>query len=192
MKKTLKRTLAIVMAVAMLCALSVSVFAAGSASLQIVLPSGALTAVNYSIPDDGATVYDAVVDKYAAYNLTWETVPDWYDPEVTWEALTGMTINGITYETRAMTASERTTYNVPTATWSNNPNYAGYGLISVDNGVYTYIYAGFDWTYKVNNQNMYSYMEDVDINSNDNVVLTYSAQITTWPQNYAIPDFILP
>lgn len=189
MKKTLKRTLAIVMAVAMLFALSATAFAAGTASLQIVLPSGAQTAVNYPIPDDGATVYDAVVDKYAAYSLTWETVTDWYDPDITWEALTGMTISGVTYATRAMTSSERTAYNVQNATWSTNPDYSGYGLVSVNDGVYTYIYAGFDWTYKVNGQNVYDYMEAVELSDNDSIVLTYSAQITTWTQNYAFPNF---
>jgi hypothetical protein len=147
MNKTMKRTISLVMAIAMLFTLSATAFAAGTTSLQIVLPSGALTAENYTIPNDGATVYDAVVEKYAAYDPSWSIIQDWYDPDIVWEVLISMTINGVTYASRAMTASERTAFNVPTATWSNNPNYAGYGLISVNNGVYTYIYAGFDWTY---------------------------------------------
>jgi hypothetical protein len=118
MNKTMKRTIVLVIAVAMLFTLSATAFAAGTASLQIVLPSGALTAVNYFIPADGATVYDAVVGMYAAYNPTWITIQDWYDPGIEWNALISMTINGITYASRAMTASERTAFNVPTATWS--------------------------------------------------------------------------
>ncbi len=188
MNKTLKKTLALVMAVAMLFALSATAFAAGTASLQIVLPSGALTAVSYNIPNNGATVYDAVVTSYASYTPTWKNVQDWQYP-ITWKALTGMTINGITYATRAMTSAERVTYNVPAATWSTNPAYDGYGLISVNNGVYTYIYAGFDWTYKVNGQDVYSYMEAVNLSNNDSVELTYSDQITIWTQNSAIPNF---
>lgn len=193
MKKTMKRTLAIVMAVAMLFALSATAFAAGTASLQIVYLGTNLQVVGYNIPNDGATVYDAVTATYASYNPGWETVPDYYVPDLEWEALISMTINNQTYSTRAMTAAERTTYSVPTATWSNNPNYEGYGLVSVDNDGYTYIYAGFDWTYTVNGTPIYNhYMEDFELSNGDVVVLTYAAQIVTWPQEDPIPDFFLP
>ncbi len=185
MKKTLKRTLAIVMAVAMLFALSVSVFAAGSVSMQIVLFSYEMDAEQFNYLNNNTTVYDAVVATYGTYSPSWK-------PGITPKILTGMTIDENAYVSRAMDADERVAFNVPTATWSNNPDYAGYGLISEVNGVYTYIYAGFDWTYTVNGNPVYDYMNEYNLSNGDVVVLTYSEQIVTWPQENPIPDFILP
>ncbi len=195
MKKTSKKILAMVLALMMVLSMGATAFAAEepediTVTLSVVNedPTGeAFEDVDVTLPD-GSTIY-TLLTEYNRSNgdtgdVLWTTTGSTYGDS--WY-LDSMSYGGADYATEPSEKAPAN-YNIAENAW-----YKGYGLLSVnknDDGTtsYTYLYAGYAWTYDVegnpNHQDVNTTtMNQFHLSAGDKVVLTYQLQITQWTQD---------
>lgn len=201
--KNMRKVLSMVLALVMILSLSVTASATGTTprvDVAIKTSSGAVTK-SFSIP---ANVDDSLYDVVHGYGGDdWETVSDYYDPSETHQALTEFegkkstpldTTEGSADLAAVKTALSAQGYSdevINAIAWRTGTN-AGYGLISsTTNGTtttYTYVYAGYDWTYSSDlNGEIWTYMCCYDLSAGEVVSLTYGFNISVFNSTNLIP-----
>lgn len=200
--KTTSRILSMVLALVMVFSLSVTAFATGvtpRVDVTVKSSTGA-TVKSFSITDNvtvGKSVY-SVVNGYKAQGAAkWNTVTDYYDPNITHKALE--TYAG--YTTRVLNTSDAadlarvrtevkkqgyTDADVDGIVWLSG-NYAGYGLLkettSGTTTTYTYVYAGYAWTYSSSIQGeIWDYMCCYNLKANEVISLVYDFNVSVFPR----------
>ena len=186
--KTARKLTALLLAVVMVLAMSVSAFAAttSTATIQVIYggePVLDAKPISFEITT-GMTAKDAL-DQYAdMLELTWKTVPS-TNPGFGSTAYAVDTILGV--------GSEPV---IPAVYWSTT--YAGYGLEysegTGDDTVYHFIYVGDDWKFTVNGSvpldpdhtlddgvTPYQYyMDQYTVQAGDVIVVEHTRQIERW------------
>ena len=201
--KNMRKVLSMVLTLVMILSLSVTASATGTTprvDVAIKTSSGAVTK-SFSIP---ANVDDSLYDVVHGYGGDdWETVSDYYDPSETHQALTEFegkkstpldTTEGSADLAAVKTALSAQGYSdevINAIAWRTGTN-AGYGLISsTTNGTtttYTYVYAGYDWTYSSDlNGEIWTYMCCYDLSAGEVVSLTYGFNISVFNSTNLIP-----
>lgn len=201
--KNMRKVLSMVLALVMILSLSVTASATGTTprvDVAIKNSSGAVTS-SFSIPANAGDSLYAVVDGYGGAD--WETVSDYYDPSQTHEALTefeGKRSTPLdTSENSADLAAVKTALSaqgysdevINAIAWRTGTN-AGYGLISSTTSgtttTYTYVYAGYDWTYSSDlNGTIWTYMCCYNLSAGEVVSLTYGFNISVFTSEKLIP-----
>lgn len=187
--KMAKRILSLVLVLAMVACLGVTAFADTPATPYINVTvknsrSGATTSWTVAATT-GASVKSAL-DADTAHAIGWNTVQDYYDATKTHSAL-------VSYGGYATTKFDKNNaqdvknltdkkYDVSKITWYTGA-YQGYGLIDYDEttGEYTYIYAGYDWTYSSNlSPQIWTYMCCYNVQATEVVQLVYEFTVSEW------------
>ena len=187
--KMAKRILSLVLVLAMVACLGVTAFADTPATPYINVTvknsrSGATTSWTVAATT-GASVKSAL-DADTAHIPYWNTVQDYYDSSKTHSAL-------VSYGGYATTKFDKNNaqdvknltdkkYDVSKITWYTGA-YQGYGLIDYDEttGEYTYIYAGYDWTYSSNlSPQIWTYMCCYNVQATEVVQLVYEFTVSEW------------
>lgn len=181
--RTAKKLTALLLAVIMVFAMSVSAFAVttSTATLQVYYGGEALLNETVSLTS-GMTAKD-VADQYkAALELEWKAVSN-LNPNFGSTAYVVDTIYGV--GSNPLGADSGITAQF----WSSA--YPGYGIESTEivNGetVYHFIYVGEDWEFTVNNakptdsSNGYQlYMDQYTVQAGDQIVVNYTQQVERW------------
>lgn len=181
--KTAKKLTALLLAVVMVLAMSVSAFAVttSTATLQVYYGGEALLNETVSLTS-GMTAKD-VADQYkGALELEWKAVSN-LNPNFGSTAYVVDTIYGV--GSNPLGADSGITAQF----WSSA--YPGYGIESTEivNGetVYHFIYVGEDWEFTVNNakptdsSNGYQlYMDQYTVQAGDQIVVNYTQQVERW------------
>ena len=181
--RTAKKLTALLLAVIMVFAMSVSAFAAttGTATLQVYYGGEALLDETVSLTS-GMTAKD-VADQYKdVLELEWKAVSN-LNPNFGSTAYVVDTISGV--GSNPLGADSGITAQF----WSSA--YPGYGIESTEivNGetVYHFIYVGEDWEFTVNNakptdsSNGYQlYMDQYTVQAGDQIVVNYTQQVERW------------
>lgn len=186
--KTTRRILSMVLALMMILSLSVTAFATETPYIEVKI-EGVSEVKTYSATA-GDTLYNAVDDTGLA---DWETVKDYYTPTKTHEAMisfNGKGSEGIQNNDTDKAKLLEKGYNYDNITWLGD-SHPGYGLISsVTNGettTYTYIYAGYDWTYTSNIKGqIWDYMCCYTVSANEIITMTYAFNVSVWETTYPI------
>lgn len=187
--KMAKRILSLVLVLAMVACLGVTAFADTPATPYINVTvknsrSGATDSWTVAATT-GASVKSAL-DADTAHAIGWNTVQDYYDATKTHSAL-------VSYGGYATTKFDKNNaqdvknltdkkYDVSKITWYTGA-YQGYGLIDYDEttGEYTYIYAGYDWTYSSNlSPQIWTYMCCYNVQATEVVQLVYEFTVSEW------------
>ena len=191
--KTAKKLTALLLAVVMVLAMSVSAFAAttSTATIQVIYggePVLDVEPVSFEITA-GMTAKDAL-DQYAdMLELTWKTVPS-TNPGFSSTAYAVDTIFGVGSDPVGSASG------IPAVYWSTQ--FPGYGLEysegTGDDTVYHFIYVGDDWKFTVNGSvptdpnhtlddgvTAYQYyMDQYTVQAGDAIVVEYVRQIERW------------
>ena len=180
--KTTRRILSLLLVLAMIACLSVTAFAEGvTPRVEVTIQPNDGTTSTFTIQASaGQTLYDAV---RASGGAKWKTVADYYDSSKTHKVLTSYKgyastpINTSNAVDQAKLSAKG--YDYSKITWySSRP---GYGMISYDGTTYTFIYAGYDWTYSSNiHPTIYDYMCCYSIAANEVVHLNYEFNVSVW------------
>lgn len=201
--KNMRKVLSMVLALVMILSLSVTASATGTTprvDVAIKNSSGSVTK-SFSISANAGDSLYAVVDGYGGAD--WETVSDYYDPSQTHEALTEFegksstpldTTEGSADLAAVKTALSAQGYSdevINAIAWRTGTN-AGYGLISSTTDgtttTYTYVYAGYDWTYSSDlNGDIWTYMCCYNLSAGEVVSLTYGFNISVFNSTNLIP-----
>ncbi len=185
--KMAKRILSLVLVLVMFASLSVTAFADTPATPYINVTvrnsrSGATDSWTVAATT-GASVKSAL-DADTAHIPYWNTVQDYYDSSKTHSAL-------VSYGGYATTKFDSTVardranlakkgYNYSTITWYTGA-LQGYGLIKQEGSNYTYIYAGYDWTYSSNKSaQIWDYMCCYNVQADEVVELVYDFTVSVW------------
>lgn len=185
--KMAKRILSLVLVLVMFASLSVTAFADTPATPYINVTvknsrSGATPSWTVAATT-GASVKSAL-DADTAHVPNWDTVQDYYDSSKTHSAL-------VSYGGYATTKFDSTVardranlakkgYNYSTITWYTGA-LQGYGLIKQEGSNYTYIYAGYDWTYSSNKSTqIWDYMCCYNVQADEVVELVYDFTVSVW------------
>jgi len=185
--KMAKRILSLVLVLVMFASLSVTAFADTPATPYINVTvknsrSGATPSWTVAATT-GASVKSAL-DADTAHAISWNTVQDYYDATKTHSAL-------VSYGGYATTKFDSTVakdranltksgYNYKNITWYTGA-LQGYGLIKQDGSNYTYIYAGYDWTYSSNKSTqIWDYMCCYNVQADEVVELVYDFTVSVW------------
>lgn len=181
--RTAKKLAALLLAVIMVFAMSVSAFAVttSTATLQVYYGGEALVNETVSLTS-GMTAKD-VADQYKdVLELEWKAVSN-LNPNFGSTAYVVDTIYGV--GSNPLGADSGITAQF----WSSA--YPGYGIESTEivNGetVYHFIYVGEDWEFTVNNakptdsSNGYQlYMDQYNVQAGDQIVVNYTQQVERW------------
>ena len=116
----------------------------------------------------------------------WKPVADYYNPSTIRYALNGYGAYASTkfdknYAQDVKNLTDKK-YDVSKITWYTGA-YQGYGLIDYDEttGEYTYIYAGYDWTYSSNlSPQIWDYMCCYNVQATEVVQLVYEFTVSEW------------
>lgn len=187
--KMAKRILSLVLVLVMFASLSVTAFADTPATPYINVTvknsrSGATPSWTVAATT-GASVKSAL-DADTAHAITWDTVQDYYVAGKTHSALTSYggyastKFDSTVAKDRANLAKKG--YSYSTITWYTGA-LQGYGLISKNEttGEYTYIYAGYDWTYSSNKSTqIWDYMCCYNVQADEVVQLVYDFTVSVW------------
>lgn len=185
--KMAKRILSLVLVLVMFASLSVTAFADTPATPYINVTvknsrSGATTSWTVAATT-GASVKSAL-DADTAHAIDWNTVQDYYDATKTHSALTSYggfattKFDSTVARDRANLAKKG--YNYSTITWYTGA-LQGYGLIKQEGSNYTYIYAGYDWTYSSNKSaQIWDYMCCYNVQADEVVELVYDFTVSVW------------
>ena len=185
--KTTKRVLSMVLALMMVLSLSVTAFADTPATPYINVTvktsrSGATDSWTVAATT-GASVKSAL-DTDAVHARDWKQVADYYNPSTIHYALNGYGAYASTkfdpeYEADQDNLLEHG-YDYSEITWYDG-TLQGYGLIRQDGSNYTYIYAGYDWTYNSNlSAEIWDYMCCYNVQANEIINLTYDFTVSVW------------
>lgn len=185
--KMAKRILSLVLVLVMFASLSVTAFADTPATPYINVTvknsrSGATTSWTVAATT-GASVKSAL-DADTAHAIDWNTVQDYYDATKTHSALASYggfattKFDSTVARDRANLAKKG--YNYSTITWYTGA-LQGYGLIKQEGSNYTYIYAGYDWTYSSNKSaQIWDYMCCYNVQADEVVELVYDFTVSVW------------
>ena len=187
--KMAKRILSLVLVLAMVACLGVTAFADTPAIPYINVTvknsrSGATDSWTVAATT-GASVKSAL-DTDAAHARDWKEVADYYNPSTIHYALNGSGSYATTkfdknYAQDVKNLTDKK-YDVSKITWYTGA-YQGYGLIDYDEttGEYTYIYAGYDWTYSSNlSPQIWDYMCCYNVRATEVVQLVYEFTVSEW------------
>lgn len=190
--KMAKRMLSLVLALVMFASLSVTAFADTPAKPYIDVtvvtsPTGATT--SWEIPATAGTSLKNTLDEEEAATVQWKPVKDYYKPTETRYALTSL---------RGFTSTQFDStnpvdqvnllakgYNFADYDWYTG-KYQGYGLVSKDESTnkYTYIYAGYDWTYSSSKSGeIWDYMCCYKPAADEVIYLKYDFTVSVWTQD---------
>ena len=180
--KTTRRIMSLVLALMMFLSLSVVAFADEVEAPYVHIVGGGLD-LKYQAVEE-ASVYAALAgdDK-----IVWTTVKDYYEPTKTHQALTsiyGVASAGIQDNATDRAKLTDAGYDYDKIGWLGS-SHPGYGLIdekTVD-GVttYTYIYAGYDWTYSsTENAQIWDYMCCYKVGADEIVTISYDFNVSVW------------
>ena len=185
--KMAKRILSLVLVLVMFASLSVTAFADTPATPYINVTvknsrSGATTSWTVAATT-GASVKSAL-DADTAHAIDWNTVQDYYDATKTHSVLASYggfattKFDSTVARDRANLAKKG--YNYSTITWYTGA-LQGYGLIKQEGSNYTYIYAGYDWTYSSNKSaQIWDYMCCYNVQADEVVELVYDFTVSVW------------
>ena len=185
--KMAKRILSLVLVLVMFASLSVTAFADTPATPYINVTvrnsrSGATPSWTVAATT-GASVKSAL-DADTAHAIGWNTVQDYYDATKTHSALASYggfattKFDSTVARDRANLAKKG--YNYSTITWYTGA-LQGYGLIKQEGSNYTYIYAGYDWTYSSNKSaQIWDYMCCYNVQADEVVELVYDFTVSVW------------
>lgn len=185
--KMAKRILSLVLVLVMFASLSVTAFADTPATPYINVTvknsrSGATGSWTVAATT-GASVKSAL-DADTAHAIDWNTVQDYYDATKTHSALASYggfattKFDSTVARDRANLAKKG--YNYSTITWYTGA-LQGYGLIKQEGSNYTYIYAGYDWTYSSNKSTqIWDYMCCYNVQADEVVELVYDFTVSVW------------
>lgn len=200
--KRIRRVLSLVLAMVMVLSMGVNTFADDITTpyinVQVVHSRSGQTPVWQVSATTNQSVKDAldVVEKDESeliegedasdVTIKWKPVADYYNSSITHYALTylrGYESTGFdsSYEQDCDLLAEKE-YDYEDITWYTGA-YKGYGLVNYDaaTGTYTYIYAGYDWTYNSNlSSSIWDYMCCYNVRSNEVVQLTYDFNVSVW------------
>lgn len=186
--KFVKRIVSVMLVLMLALSINVTVFAdEATPRVDITIQPSDGSYSHYSVSANvGQSMY-SIVDSIG--NANWTEVPDWENPEVIHEALVSLDgkastpINGASEIDRNKLLAKG--YNYNSITWYES--LPGYGLISNNDSGYTYIYAGYDWTYSSNiNPYIWDYMCCYNVSAGEVVQLTYDFTVSVWTSDYPI------
>lgn len=197
--KTTRRIFSMVLALMMVLSLSVTAFAdttdtvvaAPDMTVKVVTsPNG--TTTNWKVGAYVGETVEAALNRKETLNVTifWKEVNDYYVPTKTHNALvsmrgyqsTGFDPNNATDVANLISHSTFKAEDIEDITWYTG-SLQGYGLVShnTTTGVYSYVYAGYDWTYSSNqNSQIFDYMCCYKVKENEAVTLTYDFTVSQW------------
>lgn len=197
--KTTKRVLSMVLALMMFFSLSVTAFAdttdtvvaAPDMTVKVVTsPNG--TTTNWTVPANVGETVETALNKVETIGVTifWNEVNDYYVPTKTHNALyslrgyqsTGFDPENATDVANLISHSTFEAEDIEDITWYTG-SLQGYGLVNYNTstGVYSYVYAGYDWTYSSNvSSQIWDYMCCYEVQENEAVTLTYDFTVSQW------------
>lgn len=190
--KMAKRILSLVLVLVMFASLSVTAFADTPAKPYINVTvknsrSGATPSWTVAATT-GASVKSAL-DADTAHAISWNTVQDYYDPSKIHSALAsyaGFGSTGFDKDYAGDVANLKAAgkgYDddaIEAIDWCSGI-YQGYGLVEHDEaaGTYTYVYAGYDWTYtNADGGEIWDYMCCYNVSADEVIYLTYGFTVT--------------
>lgn len=199
--KTTRRILSMVLALMMILSLSVTAFATGAdpiVNVNIKSCDGEVVA-SHTLKGAVDDTLMSVVD--GSGTAQWKEVQDYYEPTETRYALTSLYEKGsqavdtdnaaeMAIVRAALLAEGYTDEQIDKIGWLTGEN-AAYGLIgtstSGDETTYTYVYAGYDWSYSSNQTgDIWDYMCCYLLSENETVTLTYSFSAFSFPRTTPI------
>lgn len=168
MKKSTNKILSLVLALAMVFSLSITAFAAGTATFEITIDGDPY--IDETIPvGNGKTVYDVIEDNKEDWEPVWKPVYDIYNHSVMYQALESLmgageeeVSNPAAELPAVITLPEDMPYKdgctavaKKDIAWSSN--FPSYGLLKYGEGEngemqYSYVYVHLDWVYTVNGE----------------------------------------
>lgn len=199
--KMAKRILSLVLVLVMFASLSVTAFADTPATpyVQVTVEnsrSGATDSWTVAATT-GKSVEFALEAQKGTFYPDWDPVADYYDPSITHDVLTSYgRVGGTMFEKAGFDKSKATDVALLIAAgydqetidgiqWCTG-EYQGYGLVDEDEaaGTYTYIYAGYDWTYSsTKSAKIWDYMCCYNVQADEIIYLKYGFNVTEeWTQ----------
>lgn len=192
--KAPRRILSMVLALMMVLSLSVTAFADTETPYINVTVASSRSGQTASWTVDATTgeSVKAALDGDSDHAKVWDPVQDYYDSTLTHSALASYG-GYATTKFDSTVARDRANllkkgYNYSAITWYTGA-LQGYGLISHDEttGEYTYIYAGYDWTYSSNKSaEIWDYMCCYNMQSDEIVELVYDFTVSVWTTTTAL------
>lgn len=204
--KRAKRILSLVLVLVMFASLSVTAFADTPATpyVQVTVEnsrSGATDSWTVAATT-GKSVEFALEAQKGTFYPDWDPVADYYNPSITHDVLTSYgRVGGTMFEKAGFDKSKATDVALLIAAgydqetidgiqWCTG-EYQGYGLVDEDEaaGTYTYIYAGYDWTYSsTKSAKIWDYMCCYNVQADEIIYLKYGFNVTEeWTQGNRLP-----
>ena len=194
--KMAKRMLSLVLALVMLASLSVPAFADTPAKpyVQVTIEKTRDGETDsWTVPATAGESVKAALDaKDAQFHPVWTSVPDYYDPSQSHSMLTAYGRTGGTAygkvgfnkqkakDVEYLKAAGYTDELINSIEWCSGI-YEGYGLVTKNEAAneYTYVYAGYDWTYTNDSgDQIWDYMCCYKPAANEVIELTYTFTVT--------------
>ena len=185
--KMARRILSLVLVLVTLACLSVTAFADTPATpyIQVTVASSRSGATDsWTVAATTGESVKSALDTDTVHARDWKEVADYYNPSTIRYALNGYGDYASTKFDSTVVA-DRTNlakkgYNYKNITWYTG-DLQGYGLIKQDGSNYTYIYAGYDWTYSSNKSaQIWDYMCCYNVQADEVVQLVYDFTVSVW------------
>lgn len=185
--KMAKRILSLVLVLVMFASLSVTAFADTPATpyIQVTVASSRSGATDsWTVAATTGKSVKSALDTDTVHARDWKPVADYYNPSTIRYALNGYGAYASTkfdpeYEADQDNLLEKG-YDYSEITWYDGA-LQGYGLINQNGSNYTYIYAGYDWTYNSNlSAEIWDYMCCYNVQANEIINLTYDFTVSVW------------
>lgn len=185
--KNMRKILSLVLAFVMVLSLSVTAFATTTAAPCVnvtVVNSRSGKTDSWTLSATAGQSVKSVLDADSLHTISWNNeVKDYYNPETLHSALTSYNGYGATGFDPTNEADQaylnKTDYDYREITWCSGA-YQGYGLVDYDEVTkeYTYIYAGYDWTYKNDAGDIWDYMCCHFLDKDEVIYLEYKFTVT--------------
>jgi hypothetical protein len=132
----------------------------------------------------GDSVYTAIMANDNPRGADFDPVPDYYEPEITRQAL--ISLEGLS-STPGTIADVPYSYIIQYPTMSAVANHPGYFLLESSSQQYHYLYVGKDWVYRYEGgSNLNIYMDQCYPAANSVIEVSYGPQATDWTQTTPI------